>query len=221
MDKAEKTGSEACFKSFADRNLTQSEPHSWGDSWGPSAIFQFPKSAVPHPPKALLQGSGRKGPQGGRYCGVLGLYSGRYRATRSVRQALRRWGVCNSFLQGVAEKGVQREGEPSGEWSPLGERHWGWAGNPWPLPKPTAWVLYTWGRCRGRGGLDASKLKARYSEQSKESMGRGRGGSAVSGLFPPSGKSSGRRHSFKGHTESSLPVLVFCAIKKPEKINIT
>lgn len=93
---------------------------------------------------------------------------------------------------------MQREGEPSGEWSSLGERHWGWAGNPWPLPKPTAWVLYTWGRCRGRGGLDAGKLKARYSEQRKESMGGGRGGAVLCpGSFHRVGKVQEEGTAFK------------------------
>lgn len=88
--------------------------------------------------------------------------------------------------------------------------------NPPPLPRLVAWVIYTQGR--GVGWIRAnSKLDTANRGKSPS----GGGGSAVSGLFPPRGESSERRHSFKGQTESSLPVLVFCAIKKPEKINIT
>lgn len=72
--------------------------------------------------------------------------------------------------------------------------------------------------------MDAEKLKAKYSSRRKESMGGGGGiTKAASRPFPPSreGSSEGR-HSFRGETESSLSVLVFCAIKKkPNKINIT
>jgi len=95
------------------------------------------------------------------------------------------------------------------------ERHWlGGGGCESPASSQAGGLgyIHTGAGC----GLDAGKLKARYSEQGKESIWGGR--SAVSGLFPPSGKrSSERRHSFKGQTESNLPVLVFCAIKKTGK----
>lgn len=45
---------------------------------------------------------------------------------------------------------------------------------------------------------------------------------AASGSFPPAGKQVQEQgKAFKGETESSLSILVFCAIKKPDKINIT
>lgn len=45
---------------------------------------------------------------------------------------------------------------------------------------------------------------------------------AASGPFPPAGKQVQEQgKAFKGETESSLSILVFCAIKKPDKINIT
>lgn len=59
-------------------------------------------------------------------------------------------------------------------------------------------------------------LTARYSPQGKESIW---GGGAVlcPGSFHQAGKGVQKEGTAFKQTESSLPVLVFCAIKKPEK----
>lgn len=133
---------------------------------GAPARSSFPKSAPPPQGASPGLGVARTARQPALWS--LGPLFGKVQSDAVCLTGTVRGVVCNScFLQGVGEKGVQREGEPSGESSPPEERHWRGRGvNPWPLPKPAARVIYT----RGVGGTGCGQTQARYSEQGKESI---------------------------------------------------
>lgn len=127
--------------------------HFWGILRAPVKSSGFQR--VPLPPthlEVLLRGLGSKGLHSRQHCGLLGLYSGRYRAMRSIQQALYGGGgsVTVVLSRCLGKRGA--EGRRT-LWGVISSRRKALAGGEHPASSQTSGLGYI----HTEGGLDAGK----------------------------------------------------------------
>lgn len=205
VDKARKIKFEDCLKSFADKNVTQSGLPFLGGPQSPSEILWFPKSATAtHPPQGASPGFRVKRTAQQTALRSLGPLFGKVQSN-AIYSTGTVWGrgVCNScFVQVSWQKGCRGKENPLGS-RLLQKKGPGRGRTPclFPNQRPGLYTHGGWPRCGEISQLDTA-------HRGKSPSG---GGSAVSGLFPPSRKgSSERRHSFQTNRIQPPSLSVLC-----------